>query len=246
LGCDLDLSIGQIPPTSFIVSAEGSSIIESDLKSIMIPQEIMGIYLVAVEKLKKKLIGISLNDHLWSLKSWDQNVRCIVKFWCGKCCKEFEGVNGDHSKFFINNLFGNFKKSHIMSFVHVQNWCQRKGVNFFVHPQFVVPKGETILLTNEDHKRVVIEGIRIIKFINAPFAIDEKPFILVGDLESSKLKSFWYKIRCTFCNDFFQLCPPKKNLEGNLKNYMEKTKHAKVIEDVLSKKSYVASTLLIG
>jgi len=87
----------------------------------MIPQEIMGIYLVAVEKLKKKLIGISLDDHLWSLKSWDQNGRCIVKFWCGKCCKEFGGVSGDHSKFFINNLFGNFKKSHIMSFVHVQN-----------------------------------------------------------------------------------------------------------------------------
>jgi hypothetical protein len=29
----------------------------------------MGKYLVVVEKLKKKLIGISFDDHLWSLKA---------------------------------------------------------------------------------------------------------------------------------------------------------------------------------
>ncbi len=63
-------------------------------------------------KLKKKLIGISLDDHLWSLKSWDQNGIGIVKLLCGKCCKEFGGLVDDHSKSSINNLFGNFKKSH--------------------------------------------------------------------------------------------------------------------------------------
>ncbi|KAH9560196.1 hypothetical protein CY35_06G094100 [Sphagnum magellanicum] len=68
------------------------------MEATFLRKKIMGIYLVAVEKLKKKLIGISLDDHLWSLKSWDQNGRCIVKFWCGKCCKEFGGVSGDHSK----------------------------------------------------------------------------------------------------------------------------------------------------
>jgi hypothetical protein len=31
----------------------------------------MGKYLVAVEKLKTKWIEISLDDHFWSLKSWD-------------------------------------------------------------------------------------------------------------------------------------------------------------------------------
>jgi hypothetical protein len=39
----------------------------------------MGKYLVVVEKLKKKLIGISFDDHLWSLKAWDQNDISIVK-----------------------------------------------------------------------------------------------------------------------------------------------------------------------
>jgi hypothetical protein len=67
-------------------------------------------------------------------------------------------------------------------------------------------------------ERAIIKGIGIIEFVNAPFVEDEKPFVLVGDLKSSELKSFWYKVRCTFCNNFFQLCPPKKNMEGHLKN----------------------------
>jgi len=113
---NLDLSTKQIPPTSSIISLEGSFVIESNLKSIMIPKEIMGKYLVVVEKLKKKLIGISLDDHIWSLKSSDQNGIGIVKLWCGKCSKEFGGISGDHSKSSINNFFG---KSHKMSFVHV-------------------------------------------------------------------------------------------------------------------------------
>jgi hypothetical protein len=57
-------------------------------------------------------------------------------------------------------------------------------VGFSTHPQYVVPKGKTTLLTNEDHKRVVIENIRIIEFINAPFVVNEQPFVLVGDPES--------------------------------------------------------------
>lgn len=71
LGCDLDLSTKQIPPTSSIISAKGGFMIKLYLKSIMIPWEIMGKYLVAVEKLKTKWIEISLDDHFWSLKSWD-------------------------------------------------------------------------------------------------------------------------------------------------------------------------------
>jgi hypothetical protein len=63
-------------------------------------------------------------------------------------------------------------------------------VDFSTHPQSVVLKGKTILLTNEDHKRVVTQGIRIIEFINAPFVVNEQPFVLVGDPKSSQLKSF--------------------------------------------------------
>jgi hypothetical protein len=48
------------------------------------------------------------------------------------------------------------------------------------------------------------------------------------------LKSFWYKVWCKLCGDLFQLCPPKKNLEGNLKNHLQGLKHCKVVEDAAS------------
>jgi hypothetical protein len=68
LGCDLDLSTKQIPPTSFIVSVKGSFVIKLDMKSIMIPWKIMGKYLVTIEKLKRKLIEISLDIFgVWNL-----------------------------------------------------------------------------------------------------------------------------------------------------------------------------------
>jgi hypothetical protein len=47
-------------------------------------------YLVAVEKLKKELIGISLYDHLWNLKSWEQNGINIVKLWCDNVVRNLE------------------------------------------------------------------------------------------------------------------------------------------------------------
>ncbi len=70
-----------------------------------------------------------------------------------------------------------------------------------------------VLFTNEDHKKVVIEGIGIIESINAPFVANEQPFVLVGDPKSLNLKLFRYKVKSTFCNDFSQQCLPKKNLE---------------------------------
>jgi hypothetical protein len=41
-----------------------------------------------------------------------------------------------------------------------------------------------------------------------------------------------------FYNDFFQLCVVKKNLQANLKNHMEGTKLAKVMEDVFKEKKF--------
>ncbi len=41
------------------------------------------------------------------------------------------------------------------------------------------------------------------------------------------------KGKCIFLGDFFQLCPPKKNLEANLKNYTMGKKHANVMEAIV-------------
>lgn len=58
--------------------------------------------------------------------------------------------------------------------------------------------------------------------------------MLVGDPEAEHLKSSWYKVRCKLCGDLFQLCTPKKNIEGNLKNHLQGLKHCKVVEDAAS------------
>ena len=43
------------------------------------------------------------------------------------------------------------------------------------------------------------------------------------------VKSFWVKARCAYCNDFFVLCPHKRNLESQLQNHLGGTKHEKVV-----------------
>jgi hypothetical protein len=92
--------------------------------------------------LKKELKLISLEDHIWTLKSFDNNNVGVVKLQCGECQKDFGGGSGDHSKSTIHNLFSNFKKSHIMSNAHIRNWCRRKGIPWIEHPQFSVQKGK--------------------------------------------------------------------------------------------------------
>jgi hypothetical protein len=59
---------------------------------------------------------------------------------------------------------------------------EKKVWIFFAYPQSIVLKGKTILLTNEDHKKVVTQVIGIIEYVNAPFATNEQHFVLVGDL----------------------------------------------------------------
>jgi hypothetical protein len=60
----------------------------------------------------------------------------------------------------------NFKKSLLMSIVHIRNWCWRKGIRFEDHPQSQAGKGKTVVLTLADHKRLVLEGIEILDALN--------------------------------------------------------------------------------
>lgn len=154
---------------------------------------------------------------------------CKIVVW--ECCIDFDSVTRDHSsKVSINNLFMNFKIYHIMANIHIQSWCGWKGIDFSSHPQSMAPKGKSVVPTVADHRVVVVEGIDIQNVVNTEGGSDFTPFVLVGDLDAIELKSFCYKVRCTFCNDLFQLCPPKKNLHANLKNHLEGTKHAKMVE----------------
>jgi hypothetical protein len=153
------------PPESSRVSRSDVEIPEFDLQSLLIPQEAIDKYKMCHARLKKELKLISLEDHIWTLKSFDNNNVGVVKLQCGECQKDFGGGSGDHSKSTIHNLFANFKKSHIMSNAHICNWCRRKGIPWTEHPQSSVQKGKTLILTAEDHKRAVEDGLAILDMV---------------------------------------------------------------------------------
>jgi hypothetical protein len=102
-----------LPTDSSRVSGNAELGSMNDLKSTLLPKEVLDKYLIVVSKLKRELALIDLEDHSWHLKSWDLNDVAVVKLFCGECNKDFGGTNGDHSKSAIHNLFANFKKSHI-------------------------------------------------------------------------------------------------------------------------------------
>lgn len=62
------------------------------LKSTLTPKLAMEMYLEDQDNLKVALKKNSLEDHRWSLKSWDEHNVRIVKIVCHECPKEMGGV----------------------------------------------------------------------------------------------------------------------------------------------------------
>lgn len=205
---------------------------DADLKATLIPTEVMDYYRKQEEKLRVTMKRMCLEDHQWGLRSWDHNGLGIVKLHCKECNKEMGGSSGDHSKLTVNNLFGNFKKSHLMSIAHIKNWCSKHGVKYSDHPQSEEKGSKAIILQQEDHRKRINEGLLILEGVNLKVQEEIKPFTVFGDVsDSTDMKCFWVKVRCSYCRDFFQLCPPKMNLESNLMNHLNGPKHAKAKED---------------
>ena len=92
--------------------------------------------------MKGELKDIWLEDHICSLKSWDEEGVTSLKLYNHECCKDIGGSIGNHSKLDIHNLLANFKKSHIMSNLHTRSWYRLKDINFCKHPQFVAGNGD--------------------------------------------------------------------------------------------------------
>jgi hypothetical protein len=61
---------------------------------------------------------------------------------------------------------------------------------------------------------VVQEEIKIINILNCEILGEKKPFVVIGDLGSKDLKTFWFKVKCTYCGEYYQLCPPVKKFGG--------------------------------
>ena len=128
---------------------------ESLLRSTLVPKEVIDKYFAAKQKLKKEMAHISLDDHLWFLKSFDHNGVGIIKIYCQECKKDFRGSGARYGKIAVMNLFTNFKKSHILSNPHIQHWCDRKGIDWNDWCKFVdhsTSKGKPKILTTTDHR----------------------------------------------------------------------------------------------
>jgi len=167
------------------------STIEVLLRSQCVPPEVMVLYMEGEQKLRNALKDASLEDHEWGLKFYDRHGKSIIILYCIECRKDFGGVDGQHTKDMISNLFSNFRKSHIMSNQYIKSWCSRKGVDWCNYPQSIAKGRKTVILTAEDHRRLVLEGVEILKLVNDSQDPSRKTFELIGgDLQCIDLKSF--------------------------------------------------------
>ena len=165
------------------------------------------------------------------LKSWDQDGVGIVKVFCVECRKECGGDSGSHSNTTVANLFSNFKSSHLTSTQHIKNWCRKHNVSFLDHPASVPTKGKAVPLSPSRHKHLIKEGISIMEEVDEGLDSGVLPFSVVGNIETPNPKSFWFKVKCPYCKDLLNLCPPKRNLEANLRNHIGGSKHMMAVEE---------------
>jgi ribosomal protein S27E len=215
---------------------------EADFQSLtLLTKDVVERYLLEEKKLRLDLKSIYQDDHMWKLKTLDVNDIRVVKVHCAECGKDFGSSTGDHSKSTVHNFFMNF---NLMSTIYIRNWCWRKEIRFEDHTQSQAGKGKTVVLTPVDHKRLVLEGIEILDALNEDIGGEKKTFDVIGDLNSEEVRSFWLRVKCNFCGNYFMLCPPEKNLEVNLKNHVNSLKHSKISDDHLLKAG--SSALLSG
>lgn len=78
------------------------------MKSTLVPNDVLQWYMKAEERLRKDLKQVSMEDHDWSLRSWDQGGAGVVKLYCGECRSLIGGSTGKHTKNSVTNFFSNF------------------------------------------------------------------------------------------------------------------------------------------
>lgn len=108
-----------------------------------------------------------------------------------------------------------------------------------VQPPPICYKGKENCYSHERRYRpLVLEGVEILNSVNYDLDLTRKTFEPIGgDPKCTDLKSFWWKTKCVYCSDVFNLCPPKNNLEANLKNHAQGTMHAKKVVEPMNAKN---------
>ena len=85
------------------------------LQSKLLPNAVTDRYLERAKKLQAEFKRVALDDHNWWVKTFDRNGCGVMKLWCAECKKDCGGCNTDHTKAQIENLFNNFRRSHIVN-----------------------------------------------------------------------------------------------------------------------------------
>lgn len=116
------------------VSGNSDELEKNRLQSKLIPNEVMDRCFKRAKRLRAELKRVAMEDHEWWLKTFDLNGSGVVKVWCVECKKDCGGDSKDHNKSRIDNLFNNFRRSHILSTTHVRNYYAAKKVNFEDYP----------------------------------------------------------------------------------------------------------------
>lgn len=169
---------------------ESSEGCDDKLKSTLIPNAIMDRYLERAKRLRSDLQKTAQSDYDWWLKSFDLNGMGVVKLWCGECRKDCGGGSGEHTKASIDNLFNNFKNSHLVSANHVKNFCSAKNVNFYDHLQSEMKNRKAVILTPADHRRMIDEGVQIVGLVNETLPEGEKPLTVVDNLSAADTRCY--------------------------------------------------------
>ena len=81
------------------------------------------------------------------------------------------------------------------------------------------------------HQKLIDEGLSIMEEVNDIVGDARRPFSVLGSFRDSSPKSFWMKVQCFYCRDLLSLCPPKKNLESNLRHHLASAKHVQALQN---------------
>ena len=133
-----------------------------------------------------------MDDHVWSLRSWDQDRAIVVKLFCGECQSFIGGSLTNTTKITVSKLFSNFRKSHLISAWHVRNYYRQKGIKFDNHPQSGSTISNPVEVTIVDHKRLIEEGVGIFEIVNNSIDPNKPTFELIGDPDDPVMKSHWF------------------------------------------------------
>jgi hypothetical protein len=125
---------------------------ETLLQLTLLPIDVLENYKQGGEKLRRELESLDFANHKWDLRTCDHHGVVVVKIFCRECKREIGGIGLDDSRSAVQNLFSNFKKSHLHSALHIKQWCKKRRILYNDHPKKDGKSSKPIILTPADHR----------------------------------------------------------------------------------------------